>query len=192
MNTPSLPSALLVIDVQDSFLVGPRWARRSSPEFRPRLEALIDGYRRAGAPIYYFLHSDGDEGFSTDHPAYRLMDFLAPRPEEPVLHKVTRNCFTSTPLLPLLLAQGVRRLVITGISMEQCCETTTRVAADLGFEVDFVTECTVTFPIADPDRPGVELGVDAIRERTEAVLRGRFARIRTADQVLSDLGGVQR
>lgn len=187
MNAVS-PSALVVIDVQDSFLVGPRWARRSSPDFQPRLTELIEGYRRARRPIYYFLHSDADEGFATDHPAYKLMDFLHPLPGEPLLHKVTRNCFTSTPFLPLLVAQGIRRLVITGISMEQCCETTTRVAADLGFEVDFVTECTVTFPIADPDRPGVELGVDAIRERTEAVLRRRFARIRTAAQVLADLG----
>ena len=189
MNQTALESALVVIDVQDSFLVGPRWARRSSPDFQPKLLSLIEGYRRAGKPVFYFLHSDGDEGFATNHPAYKLMDFLSPRGDEPVLEKVTRNCFTSTPFLPLLLARGVRRLVVTGISMEQCCETTTRVAADLGFAVDFVTECTVTFPIANPGRPGVELGVDAIWERTEAVLRERFARITTAAEVLADLEG---
>lgn len=180
-------SALVVIDVQDSFLVGPRWSRRSSPDFESKLLSLIEGYRKARRPVYYFLHSDADEGFAIGHPAYRLMAFLSPRTDEPVLEKVTRNCFTSTPFLPLLIAKGIRRLVITGISMEQCCETTTRVAADLGFAVDFVTECTVTFPIPDPDRPGVELGVEAIRERTEAVLRRRFARIRTAAQVLADM-----
>lgn len=179
--------ALVVIDVQDSFLVGPRWARRSSPDFQPKLISLIEGFREVKRPVFYFLHTDDDEGFATDHPAYKLMDFLKPRADEPVLEKTTRNAFTSTPFLPQLVARGVRRLVVTGISTEQCCETTTRVAADLGFEVEFVTECTVTFPIPDPNRPGVELGVDAILDRTEAVLRGRFARIRTVDQVLDEL-----
>ncbi|XLM22660.1 isochorismatase family protein, partial [Chromobacterium piscinae] len=31
---------------------------------------------------------------------------------------------------------------ISGIRTEQCCETTARVASDLGYEVDFVSEAT--------------------------------------------------
>ena len=80
-----------------------------------------------------------------------------------------------------------RAMIITGIQMEQCCETSARVAADLGYAVDFVTEATVTFPIANPDKPGEELGVDAIRERTEYVLRRRFATIRTVDAIAAEL-----
>jgi nicotinamidase-related amidase len=81
----------------------------------------------------------------------------------------------------------VRRVVITGIQMEQCCETSARVAADLGYAVDFVTEATLTFPIPHRDEPGKELGVDAIRERTEYALRGRFARIATVASVCDEL-----
>ena len=44
------------------------------------------------------------------------MDFLEPRSRfELVLHKVTRNCFTSTSLQRLLTLQGVRHLAISGI-----------------------------------------------------------------------------
>jgi hypothetical protein len=71
--------------------------------------------------------------------------------------------------------------------MEQCCETTARVAADLGYAVDFVTEATMTFPIPNWDSPGEELGVDAIRERTEYALRRRFARIVTVAQLANEL-----
>src|SRR5271165_854203 len=105
------------------------------------------------------------------------MDFIKPRGGEPVFIKNTRNCFTSTPLQPYLLEKGVRRVAIAGIQMEQCCETSARVAADLGYAVDFVTEGTMTFPIPNHDKPGEELGVDAIRERTEYALRRRFATI---------------
>jgi hypothetical protein len=80
-------------------------------------------------------------------------------------------------------------VTITGIQMEQCCETTTRVAADLGYAVDFVTEATMTFPIPNWDKPGEELNVPAIRERTENALRRRFARIVSVAQLLEQLKG---
>ncbi len=40
-----------------------------------------------------------------------------------------------------------------GIRTEQCCETTARVAFDLGYQVTFVTEATATSPIAHRDAP---------------------------------------
>jgi nicotinamidase-related amidase len=184
---PARESALLVIDAQDSFKVGPRWERRNNRDFEKNVGALIDLYRSAGLPVLFFLHTDGDEGFATDSPHFKLMDFIVPRPGEPLLVKNTRNVFTSTGLSQELLARGVRRVVITGIQMEQCCETSARVAADLGYAVDFVTEATMTFPIANRDDPGRELGVEEIRERTEYVLRGRFARIASVADLAAEL-----
>lgn len=193
---PSKPtlheSALLVIDVQDSFKASPRWERRNNPAFEARVDALVQAWRAAGRPVYFILHSDADEHFETTSPHYKLMDFLAPRPEEPVLHKTTRNCFTSTPLQAMLTRQGVRRLAIAGIQMEQCCETTARLAADLGYAVDFVMDATLTFPIPHrvDDRVVSELGVAEIEERTRFALRDRFARIVDTAQVVAELGAL--
>ncbi len=180
-----------MIDVQESFSAMPeRWARRSNQSFEANLTRLIDAYRTAGLPVLFFLHHDDDPAFRVGSPHVRLMDYLQPRPDEPVLTKTTRNCFTSTNLQARLEHLGVRRLAITGISTEQCCETTARVAADLGYDVDFVTEATRTFPITH-DEGGVrrELGVEAIVERTEYALRGRFARIATVCELVDKLGG---
>ena len=188
-QVPIAQSALLVIDAQDSFKATPRWERRNNLAFEKDVAALIDAYRAAELPVVFFLHTDSDEGFATDSPFFKLMSFIKPRAGEPVLIKNTRNCFTSTPLQPYLLEKGVRRVTIAGIQMEQCCETTARVAADLGFAVDFVTEATLTFPIPNWDHPGQELGVDAIRERTEYALRRRFARITTVAQLTTELKG---
>jgi nicotinamidase-related amidase len=186
-QVPIAQSALLVIDAQDSFKATPRWEQRNNHAFETNVAALIEAYRGAELPVIFFLHTDSDEGFATDSPLFKLMDFVKPRAGEPVLTKNTRNCFTSTPLQPYLLEKGVRRVTITGIQMEQCCETTARVAADLGYAVDFVTEATITFPIPNWDKPGEELGVDAIRERTEYALRRRFARITTVAQITKEL-----
>ena len=189
-EVPIEQSALLVIDAQDSFKVGPRWAKRNNPAFEKNVSTLIEAYRAAHLPVVFFLHTDSDLAFSKDSPSFKLMDFLKPRKDEPVMVKNTRNCFTSTTLQPYLIRKGVRRLSITGIQMEQCCETTARIAADLGYAVDFVTEATMTFPIPNWDKPGEELGVDAIRERTEYALRRRFARITTVNQLTNELKAV--
>lgn len=182
---PIEQSALLVIDIQDSFKLGPRWERRNNPDFEKNVDRLLQSWRSAGLPVIFFLHTDPDPGFERDSPLVKIMDFLSPREDEPVLLKDTRNAFTSTDLQKRLDEKGVKRVVITGISTEQCCETTTRVAADLGYDVDFVTEATATFPISLPD--GGELSTDEVVRRTEAVLRHRFARIARVDELVEEL-----
>ncbi len=191
-QVPIAQSALLVIDAQDSFKVAPKWARRDNHTFETNVAALVDAYRAARLPIVFVLHTDPDPGFAVGDPALKLMDFLAPGADEPVLLKNTRNAFTSTNLAERLLEWGARRVVITGIQMEQCCETTARVAADLGYAVDFVTEATMTFPIVDRDDPSRELPVEAIRERTEFVLKGRFARMATVAGLVRELAEAGR
>ncbi|HEX8170468.1 MAG TPA: isochorismatase family protein [Thermoanaerobaculia bacterium] len=174
-------NALLVIDIQDSFRKSAaRWSQRSNPHFEKNVTTLIRTYREASLPIYFILHNDSDPGFRPGDPEVRLMEFVDRRDGDPLLVKTTRNAFTSTDLQQRLEAKGVKRLAICGISTEQCCETTARVAADLGYEVDFVTEATATFPIG-------ALSTDAIVERTEAVLRDRFARIVRVEELQEEL-----
>lgn len=191
-EVPLSESALLVIDAQDSFKATPRWERRNNQQFEEHVGALVDAYREAKRPVYYFLHTDADPGFERTSPHYRLMDFLSPRADEPLLHKDTRNVFTSTNLQSYLMRQQVRRLAITGIQMEQCCETSARVAADLGYAVDFVIDGTMTFPIVNWDDPGgAELDVVSIEERTTYALRRRFARIVRTPQLIAELTQVE-
>jgi nicotinamidase-related amidase len=187
-DVPISQSALLVVDAQDSFkLDAKKWERRNNLDFEKNVGSLIDAYREAKLPVIFFIHTDPDPGFNTDHPLFRLMDEIKPRSTEPVIQKNTRNVFTSTGLSTLLLEKGVRRVAITGIQMEQCCETSARVAADLGYAVDFVIDATLTFPIPNWDKPGEELGVDAIKERTEYALRKRFARITTVAELEAEV-----
>ena len=50
-----------------------------------------------------------------------------------------------TTLEEWLRQRGISELLITGIRTEQCCETTTRHASDLGLAVRYVTDATLTF-----------------------------------------------
>ena len=96
--------------------------------------------------------------------------------------KNVHSAMIGTGLPGWLTARGISRLAIAGIRTEQCCETTTRNASDLGFAVDYVTEATLTFPMTT--RGGRRVSTDEIRERTELVLADRFAAIVTAAEAI--------
>lgn len=185
-------AALLVIDVQETFKILPRWKKRNNPKFEENVSALVDAFRAAGRPVIWILHSDTDEHWEETSPYHRVMDFLSPLPDEPTLNKTSHNSFTTTNLAQRLTDLGVRRLVVSGIQTEQCCETTTRVGSDLGYAMDFVTEATLTFPIQRvPGDDSQVLAAADVVERTEYALRGRFARIATVDDIVRELGVLQ-
>ncbi|MER7048444.1 cysteine hydrolase family protein [Streptomyces jumonjinensis] len=178
--------ALLVIDVQESFRARPEWARIARPEIADPVNRLVRLFRERGDQVIWVLHSEPGSGGVFD-PALghvRPMDGLtAPAPDEQVLHKTSHNAFTTTPLQQLLTSAGVGEVTVCGIRTEQCVETTARLASDLGYRVVFVTDATTTEPIGS-------LSADDIVERTEAVLRDRFARIATVAGLERETGAV--
>jgi nicotinamidase-related amidase len=192
-----MTTALLVIDVQESFRQRPLWQVSSNPDVVDDVNRLVDAARRRGEFVVWVLHAAPGTGtvFDPVNGFVRLMDGLVPRDGEPTLTKTSHNAFTTTNLQQLLVQRGVDHVVVCGIRTEQCCETTARVACDLGYTVTFVTEATATNPIPHWDAPpdiSIEemmadprtLPVEAIIARTEYALAGRFARIATIDEVV--------
>jgi nicotinamidase-related amidase len=192
-----MTKALLVIDVQESFTRRDSWKAVSNPDIVQDVAELVAAARRNGDRVVWILHSEPGSGtvFDPVNGFNRLLDGLTAEEGEPVLTKTSRNAFTTTHLQQLLTGAGIRELVVCGIQTEQCCETTARVAADLGYDVEFVTDATATFPIPHPDapadRPYAEvladprtLGVDDIVTRTEYALAHRFATIRTVKELV--------
>ena len=96
------------------------------------------------------------------------------------------NAFTDTGLDRWLRGRGIRRVLIAGIRSEQCCETSARVASDLGYEVDFVSPATLTFAMRHP-LSGAHYSAADIRARTELVLAERFAQVCSVEQALARL-----
>jgi nicotinamidase-related amidase len=176
--------ALIVIDVQESFRRRPDWADISDPDIAERVGRLVDATLAAGDAVIWVLHAEpgSDTVFDPANGHVRLIDGLKPQDGEPVLYKTAHNAFTTTNLAQRLTTDGIRELVVCGIRTEQCCETTARIAADLGYDVTFVTDATATQPITHPVT-GKVLGVEEIKERTEFVLAGRFATIATVAEL---------
>jgi nicotinamidase-related amidase len=147
--------ALLVIDVQESFRQRPIWRYVSNPQIVDQVNRLVAMAREEGDLVIWVLHSEPGTGTVFD-PAcghVRLIDGLTAHAGDPRITKTSHNAFTTTNLQQLLTARGIRELIVSGIRTEQCCETTARVASDLGFDVTFAIDATATNPIPHWNAP---------------------------------------
>ncbi|WP_372985027.1 isochorismatase family protein [Microbacterium sp.] len=187
MSHDSPATALLVIDAQESFRQRPdEWAATANPGVIDNISQLVAYARRSGDSVVWVTHSEPGSGgvFDPANGFVRVVSDLDPQSDEIAVTKTTVNAFTSTDLEDQLRRRGVGRVVVCGIRTEQCCETTARMAADLGFMVEFVTDATTTSAIEATDGLAAVSG-DEIMQRTESILAARgFATIvRTADRV---------
>lgn len=177
-------TALLVIDVQESFRHAPYFEESGLPKFLAAQQALIDGANAAGIPVVQIFHVDGDRAFSATSGFIRTFDGISINPTV-TFQKSRHSAFVGTGLDIWLTQQGINHLIVSGIRTEQCCETTTRHGADLGYKVDYVTGATLTFPMTHAS--GDIFSPAEIAKRTELVLAGRFARIATVEDAIDGM-----
>ena len=172
-------TALLVIDAQASFVHRPYFQDAPVPAYLAAQNALIAGAVADGVPVIRIFHAEGPN--TPDNPFAPASGAVAPFPglldfEAAATFTTQRHsALVGTGLDVWLVQHGVQRLVVSGIRTEQCCETTTRHASDLGWSVDYVTDATLTFDMEQPN--GKPLRVDDIKARTATVLHGRFATV---------------
>lgn len=174
-------TALLVIDVQESFKHRDYWSDEVFTPYQNNQSKLINHARQQGWEVAFVLHNEKTGVFSPESGYVRLMDFLDQQADDQVFNKHVHNALLDSGLHEHLQAKGITKLVISGIRTEQCCETTTRVASDLGYEVEFVVDATLTFPMQDPFT-GMQVSVEEIKQRTCLVLHKRFATIRRTEE----------
>lgn len=183
-------SALIVIDVQESFRHRPYWSTADLDTYLAQQQALMDGCVERGVPVVQVLHVEPEGVFALASGHVRALTELSIAPDV-IIHKHFHSALAGTSLAAWLAARGIGRLIISGIRTEQCCETTTRQASDSGFTVDFVSEATLTFPMTHAGSGRTYTAQD-IRQRSELVLAGRFARIATVAEALAALPAPQR
>jgi nicotinamidase-related amidase len=178
-------TALLVVDAQQSFRHRPYWRDDDVSLFLNRLQTLIDGARERGIPIVQIFHVEEDGAFSLASGYVTTIDGLSIEPDA-VFQKRQHSALIGSGLDVWLTQHNIRRVIVAGIRTEQCCETTARHASDSGYDVDYVTEATLTFPMTD--RNGRVWEPQEIKARTELVLDGRFAQIVTVEEALAQSG----
>lgn len=135
----------------------------------PNAQKLIAAFRRARRDVVYTRHGpllpdgrdmilrrqrrDADSVTTTNTPTlwtkgsfeHEVIEPLKPAPGELVVDKNSSSAFNSTGIEWLLRNMGVETLVVAGMATDMCVETTSRDAADRGFNVIIAEDASATF-----------------------------------------------
>ena len=180
-----MKTALIVVDVQQSFEQRPYWRADGVSGFVARLQKLIDRAKAGGLPVLQVFHEEPTGVFSRDSGYVKTLSSLRIEPTEVFYKGVHSALFGRTSagksLENWLRENGVQHVIVTGIRTEQCCETTARHASDSGFQVTYALDATHTFPMVA--KSGRVYSVADLMERTALVLDDRFASIVSAEEV---------
>jgi nicotinamidase-related amidase len=182
-----MKTCLIVIDAQESFRHRPYYTEQDIPAYLSAQNALISGCVARGVPIVRIFHVDGpktaDNAFAVESGHILAIKGLAHFEAAATFHKNRHSALVGTGLEVWLHQNQIGKIIVSGIRTEQCCETTTRHASDLGFAVDYALDATLTWDMLQPD--GNTLSAIDIQMRTATVLQERFAHVASAQAVLA-------
>jgi nicotinamidase-related amidase len=181
---PLTDAALVVIDVQRGF-DDPTWGPRNNPDCESNVVALLDHWRTAGRPVVLVRHDSAAAGsplsVGSDGNSFKPG---VEGPADLVVTKQVHSAFYGAPDLHDWLARrGIGSIAVCGITTDHCCETTTRMAGDLGYETFFVADATHTFDRRLPD--GTVVVADDVARATAASLHDEFATVVTTADALA-------
>ena len=180
------PAALLLVDVQQG-LDDPRYGKRNNPGAERSIAALLEAWRRAKWPVIHVQHMsrEADSPLRPELPGNAFKPEALPRDGEPVFRKTVNSAFIGTALEEHLRREGIRSIVVAGITTDHCVSSTVRMAGNLGFDVVVVDDATATFERTGAD--GVRYSAEQMHGAALASLHGEFAVVRSARDVLADL-----
>jgi nicotinamidase-related amidase len=181
-----MKTCLIVIDAQESFRHRPYYTEQDMPAYLSAQNALIEGCVARGVPIVRIFHVEGPKAthnaFAVESGHIQPIQGLAAFQAAATCHKSRHSALVGTGLEVWLHQNQIGKIIVSGIRTEQCCETTTRHASDLGFAVDYALDATLTWDMVQAD--GSTLNAADIHMRTATVLQDRFAHVTSAQAVL--------
>jgi nicotinamidase-related amidase len=177
-------SALLLIDVQEGFHDS-YWGPRNNPMAEEKIARLLAAWRRANKPVIHIQHesSNPSSPLAPQQPGFGFMPIAVPKAGESVFQKRVNSAFIGTPLEAHLRSREISSLVIAGFTTDHCVSTTTRMAANLGFEVFLISDATATFDKSGPD--GKVYSADDVHAISLASLHGEFATVFDANAAIN-------
>jgi len=134
IKADTLPTALLIIDVQDFYFPGGRLPLVNPEAASEKAAAVLQLFRSQHLPVIHIRHAGGS-------PIHKN---VTPVEGEKVITKKEANGFNGTDLLSYLKTLNIKRLVICGMQTQMCVEATTRAAYDLGFRCVVVEDACAT------------------------------------------------
>ncbi|WP_370267336.1 cysteine hydrolase family protein [Nioella sp.] len=194
-------TAVIVVDMQNDFIAsGAPLETPMGRDLLPTLSRLLDHARHAGMKVIYTTHAHRSNGcdmglFAEIYPpiaeragliddtaGIEIYPDLAPRGDEIVIKKHRYSAFFGTDLDIILRSSGIKTVIVTGVTTENCCHATARDAMFNGYHVAFISDATGTYDY--PDAGFGPIPAKDVHRVTLGVLAVSTAHVMTTDDVI--------
>jgi len=142
-----MTQGLIIVDVQNDYFPGGSMELVAMDQAAANCRALLDDFRRRGAPLFHVQHLANREGatfFVPGTPGAEIHDSMTPADGEPLVVKHFPSAFRDTGLHETLQRTGIDELVICGAMSHMCIDTTVRAAFDLGYRCRVAADACAT------------------------------------------------
>ena len=173
--------ALILIDLQNDYFPGGRFALSGTPEAAAQAGRLLAAARAAGHAVIHIQHvAEAADApfFVRDTVGAEIHDTLRPIDGEPVIVKHKANSFLNTDLKQRLDEGHIREIVIAGAMSHMCVDAGTRAASDFGYAVTVAHDACATRDLTFGDRTVAAADVHAV---FMAALAFGYARVASTD-----------
>ena len=181
-------TALILIDIQKGFDDIAYWGgARNNPDAEQNASKILNAWRSKGLPVFHIKHNSTNpkSKLAPNHPGNEIQDIVKPLPTEPVISKNVNSAFIGTDLKEQLDKQHIKSLVFVGLTTDHCVSTSVRMAGNLGFDVQLISDATATFDKISPS--GERLTADALHKANLTSLHNEFAIVLTTQELLKSL-----
>ncbi len=171
-----MSATLVIIDVQKA-MDDPRYGVRGQPDAEANMARLLAHWRQLGNPVVHIRDDsmDPDSPYAPGKPTHAFKDEVSPIDGEVVVEKRTNNAFIGTDLMQVLEQHGSSELVMCGVHLQYCVESTVRMAANLGFMVFLPEDCVIA--VDQTDRNGKTWTAEEVHALQLAILDGSFVKV---------------
>ena len=179
--------ALLIIDIQNDYFPGGAMELVGSPAAGAKAGMLLQAFRQKQLPVVHIQHVSTRPGATFFLPNTRgveIHESVAPQAGETVLQKNFPNSFRGTPLLEHLRKLQITQLVVAGMMTQMCVDSTTRAAADLGFQCLLAHDACATKSLSFG---GATVPAENVQAAFLAALNGLFAKVQSTEELCATL-----
>ncbi|MEM9650192.1 MAG: cysteine hydrolase family protein [Bacteroidota bacterium] len=181
-------TALLLIDIQKGLQELDYYGEeRNNPDAEVHSAQILKAFRAKKLPIFHVQHcsTNPDSPLHPSKPGNAFNPLVQPEVDEPIFQKSVNSAFIGTDLESTLKSKKITDVVIVGLTTEHCISTSTRMGANLGFNVTLVSDATAAF-----NKTGIH-GENYSAELTHSLelanLKDEFATIQNTQTLLQEL-----
>ena len=169
--------AMIIVDMQTELIKNNPYNKEQVLE---NIKHLLSVCRNNQVPVIYIRHDDGEgTDLEAGSEGWEIYNEIAPISDEVIIDKQFSSAFRETRLKEHLDKIGAKNLILCGMQVEYCFDTTCRVAFEYGYNVTVPKATTTTFDNT------LATAEDLCTYYEDKIWHNRFAQVIEVEEVVS-------